>query len=167
MKIENQVCTIEQAKRLKELGVTAPPIHLWYELKFPANDDGDFAKRLTNCIITPTGDNLDRFIMHYIDDETAAFHWSEGTHDGGQDHSRCELDGDPLPAYTVAELSIMLGKRIKDTFLHGPTLMWTQQKSMNPDMWTYQAHCYANWLIHLLETKDVTSEQINQRLLTA
>ena len=29
MKIENQVCTLEQAKKLKELGVTAEPL-FWY-----------------------------------------------------------------------------------------------------------------------------------------
>lgn len=32
MKIENQVCTLEQAKRLSELGVTADALFYWYEL---------------------------------------------------------------------------------------------------------------------------------------
>lgn len=31
MKLENQVVPIEQAKRLKELGVNAPSIFLWYK----------------------------------------------------------------------------------------------------------------------------------------
>ena len=31
MKLENQVCTLPQAKRLKELGVTAQSVNKWYQ----------------------------------------------------------------------------------------------------------------------------------------
>lgn len=108
VQLKDQVCTFDQGKRLKELGVTRSSIHVWNQLKYPANDNGDFAKNRAHCLITPTGDNLDRFIMHYINNENASFHWDEGTHDGGYDHSRCELDGEDYPAFNVAELGAML-----------------------------------------------------------
>lgn len=174
MRLQDQVCTLEQAKRLKELGVVAPSLHTWGLLKFPANENGDFAKRRAKCLRTDTGDNLDRFIMHFIDDETAQYHWSEGTHDGGYDHSRCELDGEDYHAYSVAELGVILqdmpminqhGKfEIK---AHKSVFPFPQIKEgfewfvVRGDT---EAEARAAMLIYLLEQGLISADEVNTRL---
>lgn len=179
MKTENQVCTAQQSERLKELGVTAPSLHVWYKMKYPASEEA-FAKNRANCLITPTGDSHDRFIMHYIDNENAAFHWSEGTYTDGWDHSRCELEGEGLPAYTVAELAEMLPKYYPTwRFPIGDEEKWVATVICSPkppgidDIHTAhefdrfgdtQAEALATLLIALLETEVITPEEVNNRL---
>lgn len=178
MKIQDQVCTASQAEKLKQLGITAPSLHIWHKLKFPASEEG-FAKRRANCLITPTGDNIDRFIMHYIDDEHASFHWEEGTHDGGQDHSRCEIDDDGYPAYTVAELGQMLPDEYlrndidKDFEMQHGRGVWPtgtnwgarfERSSGGTEFFPTEAQARAHLLIHLLESKLTTPEETNKRL---
>lgn len=119
MKLENQVCTLEQAIKLKGLGLNGHAIFHWIP---EAWDDGYRLKFRPNT------------------------------------SKKC------FPAYTVAELGVMLGKNVKEIFLHGPTGMWTQKQGMNPNMFITQAECYANWLIHLLENKLITAEEVNTRL---
>lgn len=135
MKLEHQVCTLEQAKRLKELGVVQDSVWMWV---YPKKE---------KMISTEKG------VYHHL-------HAKDIIDDNEGD----EFDHEAASAWGVAELGVALGKHVKDIFLHGPTLMWTQQKGMNPDMWQYQAHCYANWLIHLLENKLITPESVNDRL---
>lgn len=178
MKIEDQVCTPEQANRFKELGVTAQSLHQWWKMKYPASEEA-FAKNRANCLITPTGDNHDRFIMHYIDNENAAFHWEEGTYNDGWDHSRCELEEGPLAAYNVAEL----GKMLPDWILRGdvdaitesghgigswPTgTNWGARVDYNikkTEFFPTEAQARAYLLIHLLESNLITTEEINNRL---
>lgn len=110
MNIKNQVCSIEQAKTLKFLGVKQETLTFWGYLDYPANDNGDFAKDPSICLYTPLNNNPDGFIMHFIEKENADYHWSEGTHDNGADHSRCELTREDYAAFTVAEMGSMLGE---------------------------------------------------------
>lgn len=66
-------------------------------------------------------------------------------------------------AYTVAELGVMLGYFIHNPFLEA--VKWiTQETAFNFTESGCQAHCYASWLIHLLETNLITPEQANKRL---
>jgi hypothetical protein len=186
MNIENAVCTAQQAERLTELGITAPSFHKWYKLKYPANEE-EFAKNRANCLVTETGDNLDRFIMHYIDNENAFYHWEEGTHDGGQNHSRCELEGDGFPAFTVAELGKMLPSGFYSTYNdhHGywhclfvevwdeddepnarPFAIpgWKITAEVDDEEMQTEAQVRAALLVHLLESNLTTAEEINNRL---
>lgn len=173
MKLENQVCTAEQAKRLNELGVYGESLHKWHKLKFPANEDA-FSKHRANCLITETNDNIDRFIMHYIDYEAAQYHWSEGTHDGGQDHSRCEIDDDGYPAFNVAELGAILpnegyyvytGYDCKSSIIKFDNKVGFNPKyeSVKSAIMETEAQSRAALLIYLLENKLTTPEECNQR----
>lgn len=74
---------------------------------------------------------------------------------------------DTAIAFDVAELGVMLQKETNECFFHNPTKCWSQKKSMNPDMWGFQAHCYANWLIHCLETKRLSINEVNKRIVAA
>lgn len=178
MNIEKQVCTFEQGKRLNELGLTIPSLHQWWKMKYPANENG-FARNRAKCLITPTGDNLDRFIMHYIDNDNAQFHWDEGTYNDGWDHSRCELEDGPLNAYNVSELGEMLGEYIecvnkapagfwRACFAH-PTID-SRERNYGTGTTCFErgadseAEARAHLLIYLLENNLITAEQVNERL---
>lgn len=173
MKIEDQVCTPEQANRFKELGVTAQSLHQWWKMKYPASEEA-FAKNRANCLITPTGDNHDRFIMHYIDNENAAFHWEEGTYNDGWDHSRCELEEGPLPAYNVAELGMMLppgngfyvypGYDCKMSIIQFDKAISACFYDVPDFRLETEAQSRAAMLIHLIENNLITTEEINNRL---
>jgi hypothetical protein len=164
MKIENQVCSAQQAQRLKELGITAPSLHQWWKMKYPASEES-FAKNRANCLITPTGDNHDRFIMHYIDNENARFRWDEGTYTHGWDHSRCELEEGPLAAYNVAELGEMLPQGYHTYNSELGKDKWGAMDSSDEDFTLAdgtslyaetEAEARAAMLIHLLEKKLIT-----------
>lgn len=173
MKLQDQVCTLEQANRFKELGVTAQSLHQWWKMKYPASEEA-FAKNRANCLITPTGDNHDRFIMHYIDNENAAFHWEEGTYNDGWDHSRCELEEGPLAAYNVAELGMMLpsgngfyvypGYDCKMSILQFDKAITANFYGVPDFRLETEAQSRAAMLIHLLESNLITTEEINNRL---
>lgn len=160
MKLEDQVCTPEQAKRLKELGITTPSLHQWWKMKYPASEES-FAKSRANCLITPTGDNHDRFIMHYIDNENAAFHWEEGTYTDGWDHSRCELEEGPLAAYNVAELGEMLPDEAHTIRLGNKWFSDAMETDMPGGGAPTEAQERAALLIHLIESNLITIE-LNQ-----
>ncbi len=169
MKLQEQVCTLEQAKRLKELGVSYMGGHKWGYLKYPAKKTAT-----CTCLRTDTGDHLDRFIMHFIDNADGQFHWDEGTHDGGQDHSRCELYGEDYPAFTVAELGAALptigfhcypGYECKASILSIDRRMYNPYYKNVPDFTSEtEAQSRAAMLIYLLENNLTTPEEVNKRL---
>lgn len=182
MKIENQVCTPVQAEKLNKLAIAIPSLHQWWKMKYPASEES-FAKNRANCLITPTGDNHDRFIMHYIDNENAQFHWSEGTYHEGWDHSRCELEEGPLAAYNVAELGEMLPATVY--FDHWKCSLQCVRSGPNQEYFMCQyvsinysggagikhqiahkteAECRAAMLIHLIESGLTSVQEINQRI---
>lgn len=181
MKLQDQVCTAQQAAKLQELGITSPSLHQWWKMKYPASEES-FAKNRANCLITPTGDNHDRFIMHYIDNENATFHWEEGTYNDGWDHSRCELEEGPVAAYTVAELGELLpAELLKGYHIYSLTLQkaadskWgiSYLAESETSMWPIDeyeidlgplAQVLATMLLHLLESKLITIEETNKRL---
>jgi hypothetical protein len=80
MKLEDQVCTLEQAKRLKELGVEGS-LYCWV---YPANN---------KMISTRKGVCERGWAIQVIEE-------NEGD----------EFDHDMAPAFTVSELAAMIGK---------------------------------------------------------
>jgi len=147
MKIENQVVTIEQAKKLKELGVTAEPL-FWYVIDIDP--------------ITPL-DIIQK--------------WQHSNFD------QCEK----YPAYTVAELGVMLPHFDNLSQMGGFVHLTEFDPSVqdgNPwyCVWEYdkdkenagfgseiidgetEAQARAAMLIYLLENNLTTAEEVNQRL---
>jgi len=146
MKLENQVCTLDQSKRLKELGVIQE----------------SFLYHIPGVFIPATLSAKQKIIFNQ--------HWS---------------------AFTVAELGIMLPKRLKASWKHGDTtgLGGEWQSSCNcsieyrfdvkknafiacyPLVASYshpkEATARAGLLIELLERKLITAEQVNENLKVA
>lgn len=137
MKIENQVCTLEQAKRLKELGVL---------------QDGSLAV----WFISSVGP----FIQFRLNEETLPQEYA---------------------AYTVAELGEMLPDYITvDSYRMHPRF-FKQEQNNSPALWTgtygktvdedvpdfdfhNEAQLRAAMLIHLIENKLVSVDQINKSI---
>lgn len=149
MRIEHQVCTLEQAKRLKELGV--------FENAF-----GSWVYDTTN----------EKWGISKLNVEQMALANSR----------------EAYPAFTVAELMIMLPKRymaVKNLVSKYPESSWHCQYIQDDDVirdffyphkiydkenhnyglgFTTQAKALCAMLIYLLENNHITSEQVNQRL---
>lgn len=149
MKVENQVCTLEQAKKLRQLGVVQQGIWTWV---FPA---------LSKMLSTTYG------VYHYshakeIIDE------NEGT----------EFDHDCASAYTVAELGQMLpdwmlrndidadmkAGRAMGVWPTGSNWGARMDRGYQCEWFPTEAEARAYLLIKLIESKLVTIEEVNKRL---
>ena len=151
MKLEQQCCSLEQGKRLKELGVTAEPL-FWHVIDIDP--------------ITPL-DIIQK--------------WQHSNFD------QCEK----YPAYTVAELGVMLPEEIghkynehssyyymqghSDVPVKYPKLwvIWYEDNDLSPELEVLnmqfaagdtEAEARAAMLIYLLENHLTTPEEVNQRL---
>lgn len=149
MKLSDQVCTLEQAKKLKELGVEQESIWMYIYYK----DD---------IISSSAG------LHHYlIANEIFA------DNDGG------EFDCLIASAFSVAELGVMLPEYIGELRLlqwHASDSSFGIQYRFNCDNPTTQTipdHCIfsdteaqarAAMLIYLLENNIITPEQVNERV---
>jgi hypothetical protein len=128
MKLVYQVCTLEQAQKLKDLGILQTSLASWF------NDTFEPMFNIANK------EEKDWRIFNDIHPVAAAF--------------------------TVSELGCMLNRAANDIFFHNPTQLWTQKKSLIPNMFKTQAEAYANWLLHMLEIDFITVEKANDRLKT-
>lgn len=152
MKLEQQVCALEQAKRLKELGITCKPF--FYHVHLP--------------------ETKYRSGNHWTIGDS---HFIEGMTDIQ------EL----LPAFTVAELGVMLPRGIKHKdgeyyFMsshsngvddrEGKIVVWYEDNNLDPENEVLEqyfsedseAEARAALLIYLLENKLITAEQVNTSL---
>ncbi len=131
MKIENQVCTLEQAKRLKELGISQA---------------GYF-------FINPKGETVEQWMIDVAPPVVCS-------------------------AYTVGELGIMLPEfnntvRIFSDYHNAFSFCGYNEKGRIIPLEclekyaSTEAQKRAEMLIYLLETKVITAEEVNQRLLQA
>lgn len=154
MKLINQVCTLEQAKRLKELGVRQDAIWFW---AYPVKD---------KMISTRKG------VIHYTTKEDILM-----------DNEGDEFDHDVAAAFTVAELCQMLPDyypswRFKvsesseerkwiATVICGPKPPGIDNIHTAYEFDRYaktQAEALATLLIALLDIKYITPEEVNARL---
>jgi hypothetical protein len=161
MTIQQQVCTLEQAKRLKELGVVQESY--FYVI---ADDDGvpQFRPR-KECI-------------EMVSEQCLEAAREEAGNPSQYSYSQRDLDeqaeqifavslnynGDDAPegfysAFTVAELGVMLSCAPEG---------WAGDDEYEPATIAemYSAEWVAKVTIHLLETKLITAEEVNARLLT-
>jgi hypothetical protein len=140
MKIENQVCKLGQAKRLKELGVIQDAIWFWV---YPENE---------KMISSTFG------VYHHLQARDIV-----GDNEGDQ------FDDDLAAAFTVAELGAMLPlgyhTHTRD-FDHEDWLCYDDDGDDFSTLHSFktEAEARAAMLIHLLENKLVTPEEINNRL---
>jgi len=161
MKIEEQVCTLEQAKKLKELGVTYT--------------DANY------CYLENSGGGIEFgdvgfMFQHHCDD------YQISVHPQGFDESFKEQS---WPAFTVAELGVMLPHRYQSQRLDENTINlhkfthWCIDTDFNSECevcsecatnivheakGNSEAEARAAMLIYLLENNLITPEEVNNRL---
>lgn len=134
MPIEQQVCSLELAKRLKELGVKQES-YFWWRNDYPKNPK----KYENRWYLIP-------------DTEYPITGIHKGVSYGGEDHL--------LAAFTVAELGEMLKEScdgVSYGFCHGTTdwHWWNKEEDDYEQAYT-EADARAKMLIHLLENKLIT-----------
>ena len=150
MKIQDQVCSLEQAKKLSELGVNSQS--LWYYIRA---DEYEFA-------LVPDG--------WVVDDAVPDLRYWESVATCHEQYS----------AFTVAELGVMLPHDLEEfqlsTWYAPKRKLYRSQYRLNrgsisdedfPEDFaqgTTEAECRASMLIHLLESGKLTPEEVNNRL---
>lgn len=168
MKIENQACTLEQAKRLKELGITQNSLYYFYWAR--GNSVGGF--HLVNMNNWYSGINeMNQILLNAI----------EGA-----------VSNEIYSAFTVAELGVMLPDKIPtnsnirfaeivmrrdclDAWFIGYDVDCPTEdgygadvkeiyRGISNDCFKKEAESRADMLIYLLENKLVTAEDCNKRL---
>lgn len=154
MKVENQVCTLEQAKKLDELGVKYKDYHYAYVdfsvysgqeavLCRPASHVEEHSKEWSWFMI---GEHSEE-ITAEIDEDTVS------------------ADGGVYPAFTVAELGVMILNNPKNTDIF---IDWDGQYIFKGEkgvkICNTEAEARAAMLIYLLENNLTTLEEVNTRL---
>lgn len=143
MKPEQQVCTLEQGRRLKELGITGCSLFYWVDLTA-------YGKKMA-----PNG--------YEIMPHDEATHESKGC---------CFTDFDTtFNAFIVSELGQMCNSETC-TMRTGTEMSeyanWEWQHQGNDQalgLFNTEAEARAALLIHLLETNHLTAEEANKRLM--
>ena len=145
MKLSDQVCTLDQAKRLKELGITAPS--LWSRFIAASHSGYVLTEMKVRHVWIVTGNAYN------------------------------EEDIEFTPVFTVAELGQMLPDDLQPNT--GRHWSWYHRRTWKGESVGYSTHGFdpieqgwfdteaearAAMLIHLLETKTITAEEVNKRL---
>lgn len=142
---ENQFCKLHQAKKLKDLGVSQDTL-----MSFDIDEVG-------NVWFDTTEANA-RYSVHHPQQAYAAYSvaelaemlpWKYFNH-SLLEHENCLVN--PYPYYGFWKFNNQWSFRFSDY----------QDKPIA--FYDTQAECYATYLIHLLETKQITSEEVNLRL---
>lgn len=159
MKIENQVCSLEQAKRLKELGITQESYFSWC---------GDETQRLWDN----GKDGLAVSDWVYVS-ETIPLNNQEA------DHREMVPSAKPFAAaYTVAELGAMIQQIGVYTSVNTVLMGWAVhhvngykdyelRQPGNLNTYKTEAEARATILIELLEDRKISAEEVNERLKAA
>jgi hypothetical protein len=137
MKLENQVCTLEQAKRISEAGVN------YFKPQYA------FVNRMEIMQLS----NVDEFNR-----------WAH------QYNEPFVYERKNYPAFTVAELGVMINDSDLSAYIHdGSTGIYSKKTNSCVKIVhsIYEAHIRGEMLIYLLEENLITSEEINQRLINS
>lgn len=141
MKIETQVCTIEQAKKLKELGVIQDSQCYWRH---------DQVEHVDGVNSWSDQESLGEMIKHYDSK------WSPDWRDEYEIYS----------AFTVAELGAMLSGKNGFPQKGWEDKYWYDHINGNHQKFKTEAEARAAVLIDLLERKVIKVAHVNQRLQT-
>jgi len=160
MELSKQVCTLEQSKRLQDLGIEYPDCELVYvDFSVESGQEGVLCRGASDSEIQHEDwvwvikGKYSEELRHELD---------EGT---------LNADGGVYPAFTVAELGVML-PRVEpfgtSRFINKGSDKWefTMKTSDWKDWESYptEAEARAAMLIYLLENNLTTSEEVNNRL---
>lgn len=141
MKLEKQVCTLEQATRLKELGVEQNGYHA-------------YAHHVVNT-------------KPYFNGETTEWETEYSETPELIETALAQFDGLPhASAFTVAELGVMFGKGTDAASLLYDAVQDQMNRSHSFTI-VLSPHFLANCLIGLLETGRITADEVNERLRAA
>ena len=151
MKLQDQVCTLEQAKRLKELGVIYEPFFTWLEC---AEFDEQGSKILKWIPVLFYEQGMDLYAVpgdypESMKEEHGDFHETRGN----------------SPAFTVAELGVMIGRGTKAAESHFQWLMACVNSGLSGTV-AYNVTALAGFVITQLESGNLTPEEVNKRLTT-
>lgn len=163
MKIESQVCTLEQALKLKALGVTQKSYFTWLEVS-NGDDEGDFQKPGVEwhpvlCVENKFMESL--YAVSYVDPDWTT---SDGEFCGMRDNAA---------AFTVAELGQMCGsetytQRTGTETSEYANWEWvddSRREAMGP--FATEAEARADMLIRMLENGSLTDIEVNKRSAVA
>lgn len=143
MKLEHQVCTIEQSKKLYELGIIGESVW-WHCNDYPNNPD----KYPNKWYVIPINDYPYTFNPKRVQKYENGYHL--------------------LPAWSNAELGVMLPAGYDTMYCSGEG--WSGYDLDGEHLlvaYKTEVECRAAMLIHLLQIKQVTNEDCNKRLLEA
>lgn len=135
MKLQDQVCTLEQAKRLKELGVIAESLFLWQYTHIDTRDGYDHTCNIVSFGYKPQSVNTELYPAFTVA-ELGVMMNSE--------------------YYTVRDGSEM------SSFANWSWYSDANDAGFGP--FNTEAQARSALLIHLLGTGKVTAEEVNQRL---
>lgn len=135
MNIEEQVCTLEQAKKFYQLGVKQES--LWFRV-CPANPD--------------------------IISSTYGVYWHEQAKDIIKDNEGDNFDSAAYSAFTISELAKMIGKgtRLCENWYHNVRLSLNCGLSFTI---AYDLSTMADFIINQLQIKSITASEINARMV--
>ena len=173
MKLENQVCSLQQSQQLEKLGIAQKSHFAWYEVS-NGDDEGDFEKE--GVVWVPVLTQYDystggMAIIGAIDDELMTSSSEFCSHKP------------PYSAFTVAELGAMAeccisGKTNRGTYYATPdeyapydldSAIGDVEPLPEPLPWYVerqkQAVALADLLIWMVENNLLTAEDCNERLL--
>lgn len=139
MKLSDQVCTLEQAKRLKELGVLQ-------------NSEWHWIYPVKESVISSLIDIYHKSFVVEILSDTNENRWN------------AQFPHSHAAAYSVAEMGVMLHWG-NDTMYHtnqGWGTFDMDETHIGP--YPTEAEARGALLIHLLETNAITADEVNKRL---
>lgn len=146
MKLENQVCTLQQAKRLKELGVVQESFQSWFgDEEWRLRDNGSSAQYSQWLFVSGTVPHNNMELDH-----------------------RNDLDLKPIAAaFSVAELGVMidwLHCSIAAPYKSEQWMICFNERDFIADT---LIECMTDALIYELENNLITAEEVNNRLTAA
>lgn len=146
MDIENQVCTLEQAKKLKELGVVQESLFDW-TIEHKKKDYNETSTQLM-------GGTFDVRVNHDINWRTWDFNKRE-----------------TYSAFTVSELGAMLPDADKMEDKLEPLFIekygeCDKERFNKYFRSLFNAQDICEWVIYLLENNHITASEVNNRLTT-
>lgn len=148
MKLQDQVISLEQAKRLKELGIDADTFLCWFEA---AKFDENGSKIIAWVPVLFYEKNLDWYAVGEfgpeLQDEDGEFNETRGNY----------------PAFTVAELGEMIGKGTKASEAHWQWLLECVNSGLSGTV-AYNPVALAGFVITQIEIGNLPPSECNKRL---
>lgn len=158
MNIQNYTCTVEQAKKLRELGVTAKSQYYWVSFGTESGQEIALCRPVNSYEQKPC--EWAWYILGEVRQEIQE----------QIDHDKLNADGVVYPAYTLGELLRMADTETYVQRAGSYTSEYAQWEWVDEGreaangVYDTPEQASADMLIHLLENKYITPEQCNGAL---